>query len=214
MATSRLQILPDPATLRLDDFAHRIAASLERREAALAAAIGALRSDPRPIAAAAGLMLKALERGGCVLTAGNGGSAAEAQHMAAELVGRFRRDRRALPALALSADAATLTAIANDYGYPEAFARIVRAWASPDNVLVLFSTSGESPNVLAAAAAAHSAAMPVVAVTGGPRSRLAAAGDVAVRVPAVETPLIQELHAIVVHLVCDLVEAEIAGGAS
>jgi D-sedoheptulose 7-phosphate isomerase len=212
MATSRLHLLPTPTSPAVDLYGASLAAALADRRAALAKALDRMRADPAPLCEAVDLLVTALRDGGKVLAAGNGGSAAEAQHFVAELVGRFKRERRPLPALALTADPAILTAVANDYGYAEVFARQVRAWGRPGDALVLFSTSGRSPNVLEAAAAARECGVRVVAVTGAAPNPLAAAGDFALRAPAADTPLIQELHAIVVHLLCDLVEAEVAGG--
>ena len=114
--------------------------------------------------------------------------------------------------LALTSDGAVLTALANDYGYETVFARQVRALGQPGDVLVAFSTSGESPNVLQAARAAREGGLTVVAMTGGRPNRLERLADLAVRAPADETPLAQELHVVLLHLLCDVVEAELAGG--
>jgi len=208
MATARLQVLPTPAVNSGDRFAAGLEMALFEREQALRRALHHLRADVDPLARAATLIATALRRGGKVLTAGNGGSAAEAQHLAAELVGRFKRERAALPALSLTADTAVLTAIANDYGYDQVFARQVEAWGTPGDAMVLFSTSGESPNILAAMSAARSRGMAVIAVTGGAPCRLAAAADVALRIDSADTPVVQEMHVVVLHLLCDLVEAE------
>lgn len=162
------------------------------------------------VEAAADAMIACLRRGGRVLVAGNGGSAAEAQHLATELVGRFLREREPYAVLALTADTAILTAIANDYGYEQVFARQVGAYGRPGDVLVGFSTSGESTNLLYAAEAAHERGLTVVAITGARTNRLARAADVAVRVPSRETPVIQELQTIVLHVLCDLVERALA----
>ena len=212
MATARLQVVPPPAPAVTERFAPGMATALVERERALGRAMGRLRADAEPLGRAAELILAALERGGKVLTAGNGGSAAEAQHFAAELVGRFKRERAALAALALTADTAVITAIANDYGYDQIFARQVDAWGAPGDVIVLFSTSGESPNVLAAAKAARSRGMSVIAITGGAPCRLAAASDIALRIDASDTPVVQEMHVVVLHLLCDFVEAACAEG--
>lgn len=211
MAMSRLHLLPPPAAPAGDRYGAAVAHALLDRRAALTRALDLLHADPEPICEAVALLVAALEGGGKVLAAGNGGSAAEAQHFVAELVGRFRRERRALPALALTADPAVVTAVANDYGFAEVFARQVRAWGTPGDALVLFSTSGRSPNVLAAATAAHACGVRVVAITGDAPNPLADAGDVVLRAPARDTPFIQEIHAMFVHLLCDLVERELAG---
>ncbi|MBA3414012.1 MAG: SIS domain-containing protein [Chloroflexia bacterium] len=214
MASARLQVVPAPAVIDHDRFADSIELALCERERAIRQAIAHLRADARPLAHAAALIVGALHRGGKVLTAGNGGSAAEAQHLAAELVGRFMRDRAALPALALTADTAVLTAIANDYGYEAVFARQIEAWGAAGDAIVLFSTSGESPNILAAAAVARSRDIGVVAVTGGAPSRLAAAADVTLAVDSDDTPVVQEMHVVLLHLLCELVEAECGEGRS
>ena len=208
MARARLQVVVAPANDFGNRFADAIDSALAERERALRQALEHLRSDLRPMARAADLIAASLHRGGKVLTAGNGGSAAEAQHLAAELVGRFKRERAALPALSLTADTSVLTAIANDFGYAEVFARQVQAWGNPGDAIVLFSTSGESPNVLAAAEAARSRGLGVVSVTGGAPCRLAASSDVAVRIDSSDTAVVQEMHVVVLHLLCDLVEAE------
>jgi D-sedoheptulose 7-phosphate isomerase len=184
--------------------------SLRHRQDAFASALERLCLDASCLDAAADIVIDALQGGGRVLAAGNGGSAAEAQHLAAELVGRFLRERSAYAAVALTADTATLTAVANDYGYEEVFARQVMAHGRPGDALVAFSTSGESRNLLRAVEAARCAGLSVVAITGGRPNRLAAAADVAIRAPAIETPLIQELHTIVLHVVCDMVETAMA----
>ena len=140
--------------------------------------------------------------GGMVLACGNGGSAAEAQHLAAELVGRFRHDRPALPAIALCADSATTTAIVNDYGSDEMFARQVRGYGRPGDVLITLSTSGSSKNVVAAAKAGLENGLTVWALTGPAPNPLAAMADAAIAVEAPTTATVQELHLSIVHAMC------------
>ena len=140
--------------------------------------------------------------GGMVLTCGNGGSAAEAQHLTGELVGRFRDDRPSLPAIALCADSATTTAIVNDYGSEEMFARQVRGFGRPGDVLVALSTSGSSPNVVAAAKAGLEIGLTVWALTGPAPNPLAAMADAAIAVDAPTTATVQELHLSIVHALC------------
>lgn len=193
-------LLPEP-------FEQGALASLLRRRQEFGRALDRLCLEARRIDDAARLMIEALQGGGRILTAGNGGSAAEAQHFAAELAGRFLRERAPYAALALTADTATLTAIANDYGFDQIFARQVAAHGRPGDVFVGFSTSGESANLLRAAEAARSIGISVVAITGGQANRLAKIADVAIRVPAAETPLVQELHTIILHVLCALVES-------
>jgi D-sedoheptulose 7-phosphate isomerase len=140
--------------------------------------------------------------GGMVLACGNGGSAAEAQHLTGELIGRFRHDRPSLPAIALCADSAATTAIVNDYGSEEMFARQVRGFGRPGDVLVALSTSGCSPNVLAAAKAGMENGLTVWALTGPAPNPLAAMTDAAIAVEAATTATVQELHLSIIHGLC------------
>jgi len=144
-------------------------------------------------------------------SAGNGGSAADATHLAAELVGRFYVDRGALPALSLSDNASALTCIANDYDFGEVFARQVRAHGREGDVLVAISTSGGSPNVLAAVAAARELGLHVIGLTGEEGGELADAADLCLRAPSADTPRIQEAHMVVGHTLCELVELSLFG---
>lgn len=161
------------------------------------------------IAAAAAAVAHALRSGGKALFCGNGGSAADAQHWAAELVGRFRNDRRALAAIALTTNGSALTAIGNDYGFEHVFARQVEGLGRPGDVLVAISTSGRSPNVLAALSAAKRLGLATIGVTGASAAAMAERCDHLIAVPAGETARIQELHAGVGHALCALVEAEL-----
>ncbi|MFI9306356.1 SIS domain-containing protein [Streptomyces triculaminicus] len=151
-----------------------------------------------------------LGAGGRLLAAGNGGSAAQAQHLTAELVGRYREDRAPFSALALHTDTSSCTAIVNDYGPDELFARQVRAHARPGDVLILLSTSGASANLLRAAEAGHAAAAKVWALTGPAPNPLAEAGDESLCVAAGTTATVQELHLVAVHLMCDAFDAALA----
>jgi D-sedoheptulose 7-phosphate isomerase len=144
-----------------------------------------------------------LMRGGRLLTAGNGGSAAEAQHLAGELVGRYRHDRAPFSAIALCAESASFTAIGNDYGADEVFARQVRAHGRPGDVLLVLSTSGCSPNVLAAADAASECGIATWALTGAPGNPLALRADECVAVDSPHTATVQEIHLIAIHLLCE-----------
>jgi D-sedoheptulose 7-phosphate isomerase len=147
-----------------------------------------------------------LRRGGRLLAAGNGGSAAEAQHLTAELVGRYVQDREPLSALSLHAETSSLTAILNDYGPEEVYARQVRAHGRPGDVLVLLSTSGRSPNVVAAAAAGRRCGLTVWALTGPGPNDLSRAADEAVCVDAPSTATVQELHLCAVHMLAGAVD--------
>lgn len=166
------------------------------------------------IAQAIELMTAALASDHKLLICGNGGSAADSQHMAAELVGRFERERPELAAIALSTDTSALTAIANDYGFGQVFAKQVRALGREGDVLVAISTSGESDNVLAAVRAAQERGLPVVALTGRGGGRIGAsmrAGDVHLCVPHDRTARIQELHLLIIHCLCDGIDASLMG---
>jgi D-sedoheptulose 7-phosphate isomerase len=188
----------------------RLAALLAARRAALGDALDRLVGEADLLGTVAHRLLATLRAGGKVLVVGNGGSAAEAQHFAAELVGRFQRERHPYAAIALTADTATLTAVANDYGYAEVFARQVRALGQPGDALLAFSTSGESENVVRAALVARSLGLHVVAVTGARASRLGAAAGLVVRVAARDPAVIQELHLVLTHALCDYLEAALA----
>ena len=144
-----------------------------------------------------------------VLACGNGGSAASAQHLVAELVCRFRDDRRALSAIALTADTMTLTAIGNDYGYERIFARQVEAVGSPGDVLVAISTSGRSPNVIAAAKTMHAVGGKVIALTGAADSELAAQADLLLRAPSHVVARIQEVHDVCIHAIAHALEENV-----
>ena len=159
-----------------------------------------------PIAEAARLLLEACRSGRRVLVFGNGGSAADAQHFAAELVGRFNRDRPALSALALTANTSDLTAIGNDLGFTEVFARQMQAHARAGDVAVAITTSGNSANVLKAAAAARRLGVAVIGMTGAGGGRLQKAADVCIRVPSSDVARIQEAHGAIIHIWCGLIE--------
>lgn len=147
--------------------------------------------------------------GGRLLVAGNGGSAAQAQHLTAELVGRYRDDRPALSALALHAETSSLTAIANDYGWEHGFARQVQAHGRPGDVLLGLSTSGRSANVLAAMAAARAGGLTVWGLTGPPGSPVQTAADECVHIDAPATATVQEVHQVAVHLLCAAVDLQV-----
>ena len=158
------------------------------------------------IAAMARAVIEALAAGKRIYFAGNGGSAADAQHLAAELVGRFRRERAALPAVALTTDTSVLTSVANDYGYEQVFVRQVEALVQPGDVLVALSTSGNSPNVVAATATAARRGAVVLALTGRDGGKLRQHARVTLTVDSRETCRIQEGHVAAGHIICDLAE--------
>jgi D-sedoheptulose 7-phosphate isomerase len=147
-----------------------------------------------------------LGRGGRLLIAGNGGSAAEAQHLSAELVGRLRDERAPLSAIALTPDSSAVTAISNDYGFEEVFARQVRAHGRPGDVLLVLSTSGRSPNLIAAVRAAAETRMRTWAMVGAGRSPLADACDEVLCCPSADSQVVQELHLVAVHVMCEYVD--------
>ncbi|MFC7708975.1 D-sedoheptulose-7-phosphate isomerase [Micromonospora lupini] len=151
-----------------------------------------------------------LAGGGRLLVAGNGGSAAEAQHLTAELVGKLHDDRQPLSAIALHAETSAVTAIANDYGYADVYARQVRAHGRPGDVLLLLSTSGTSPNLLTAAHAARDAGLTTWALTGPAPNPLADACDEVLAVPSADSQVVQELHLVTSHLICEYLERELA----
>jgi D-sedoheptulose 7-phosphate isomerase len=161
------------------------------------------------IARAAVQLAYALGAGARVLCCGNGGSAADAQHFASELINHYERERPGLPAIALTTDSSTLTSLANDYGYAEVFARQVRALGRPGDILLAITTSGRSENILRAIADAHRRDMRVIALCGrdgGGIPALLREGDTEIRVPASSTARIQEVHLLAIHCLCDLID--------
>ncbi len=156
---------------------------------------------------AARLIIDALRAGGKVAFCGNGGSAADAQHIAGELVGRFRREREALAAIAFTADSSILTAVGNDYGFERIFERQVEGLLRSGDVLVAISTSGEAENVIRAAERARELGVRCIGMTGASGGRLADSVELCLRVPSDETPRIQETHITIGHILCDLIEA-------
>ena len=166
----------------------------------------------QPIVRATEVMVASLLANGKILACGNGGSAADSQHFAAELLNRFERERPGLAAMALTTDTSTLTSIANDYAFVEVFAKQVRALGQPEDVLLAISTSGNSENIVRAIHAAHERGLRIVALTGrdgGAIAGLLADGDIEIRVPAERTARIQEVHLLVIHCLCDLIDAEL-----
>jgi len=171
------------------------------------ALIDLLERDLAPlIAEMSTLISDALAKGNKLLVMGNGGSAADSQHFVAEIVGRFKMERKALPALALSTDTSILTAIGNDYGFDAIFSRQVEALAVPGDIVVGISTSGNSPNVLKAINAAQERGCRTIGLLGKDGGSIKAACDLALVMPTSDTPRIQEGHITVIHIVCDLVE--------
>jgi D-sedoheptulose 7-phosphate isomerase len=168
----------------------------------------------RPIAAAAEHMVQCLRSDGKILACGNGGSAADSQHFAAELLNRFEMERPGLAAMALTTDTSTLTSIANDYDFEQIFSKQVRALGHKNDMLLAISTSGNSKNVLAAVAAAHENGMSVVALTGrngGKMTEILQPADIHICVPAQSTARIQEVHLLTLHCLCDAIDCLLLG---
>ena len=156
-------------------------------------------------------IITAYKSGGKVVLFGNGGSAADAQHLACELVGRFMLERRAFPAIALTTNTSTLTAVANDCGYETVFSRQVEALVNEKDVVIGISTSGNSPNVIEAIKTAKRKGAKTIGLTGGNGGKLAGVADLVLTVPSDSTPRIQEAHITIGHIVCELVERELSG---
>jgi D-sedoheptulose 7-phosphate isomerase len=164
-----------------------------------------------PVVQAAEAMAQAMTSGRKVLAFGNGGSAADAQHFVAELVNRFLMERPPLPAVALTTDTSTLTSIANDYHFDEVFVRQIKALGIEGDVALGISTSGRSPNVLKALAAARTRGMITVGLSGAGGGEMAPQCDILINVPSDETPRIQEAHGLVVHLLCEMIDTKLFG---
>lgn len=183
-------------------------------EESIAAKTASMESLAPAIERAGKLIARKLEAGGKVLSCGNGGSAGDAQHFSSELLNRYEMERPPLAAVALSTDTSTLTSIANDYSYEDIFAKQVSALGSPGDILLAFSTSGNSANVVRAINQAHERGMQVVAMTGRDGGKLAAAlggEDIELRVPADRTARIQEVHLLLIHCLCDLIDQSLFG---
>ena len=166
------------------------------------------------IEAIAARVCESVVQGRLLLTCGNGGSATDAQHLAEELIGRYRANRRALPAVALTADSSVLTCIGNDFGYEAVFARQIEGLGKPGDLLVCFSTSGNSPNIVAALRAARAHGLGTIALLGKDGGTARDMADLALVVPAADTAHIQEAHLQVLHYICEVVEVALAQGAS
>ena len=168
-----------------------------------------------PVANAAELISNAILEGNKVMSCGNGGSASDAQHFSGEMLNRFEMERPGLPAIALSTDCSTLTAIGNDYSFSEIFSKQVQALGQPGDLLLAISTSGNSANIVKAIQAAHNRDMHVIAMTGregGEIGTILKEGDIELRVSSSSTPRIQEVHILIIHSLCDLIDRQLLGG--
>jgi D-sedoheptulose 7-phosphate isomerase len=172
-----------------------------------------IRSLAGPIRECGEVILASIREGKKILVCGNGGSAADAQHIAAEFIGRYETERIALPAIALTTDTSALTAIANDYGFERVFARQVEALANEGDCLIAISTSGTSPNVIRAVMEARKSGCRIVGMTGAKGKKLAALSDACILVPSERTARIQEVHICAAHIWCEMVDHDLASGA-
>lgn len=160
---------------------------------------------------AAEKIAESYKRGGKTIFMGNGGSAADAQHMAAEFLGRYMLERKALPSIALTANSSAMTAIGNDYGYEKTFARQVEAWGGQNDIAIGISTSGNSPNVVEAIRYAKSKGIFTIALTGNKKCKLDSIADLCIKAPGSSTPRIQEMHTLILHMICEIVEKRLFG---
>ena len=183
------------------------ASSIKTKQDALASVAG-------PISDAALLMTSKIIAGNKILTCGNGGSAADAQHFSSELLNRFERERQPLPAIALTTDSSAMTSISNDYSYDLVFAKQIRALGQINDVLLAITTSGSSKNIIEAIHGAHDRGMHIVALTGrdgGEAGALMQTNDIEIRVPGPSTARIQEVHLLVLHCLCELIDQQLLG---
>ncbi len=202
-------ILTESTKVMLAKQAERVQALFAQSIAAKQAAMTIM---PESIVRAAQIMISALTQGNKILCCGNGGSAADAQHFSAELLNRFELDRKSLPAIAITTDSSTLTSIANDYDYHQIFSKQIEGLGKPGDVLFAISTSGQSENIIRAIQMAQENKMTVVALTGKNGGKIPAcltAEDAELRVPSQLTARVQEVHILVIHCLCDLIEQQL-----
>ncbi|MEA3291052.1 MAG: SIS domain-containing protein [Pseudomonadota bacterium] len=192
------------ATARVEEIFHRSLTAIEQ----------ALDAVKAPIVRGGGMMADALADGGKILLCGNGGSASDSLHFSSELLNRFERERRPLPAISLAGDSSTLTSVANDYDYSQVFSKQIEALGTAGDVLLAITTSGNSPSIVRAVDAAQSQAMPCVVLNGrdgGVVSGRIGEADAEIRVPGDSTARIQEVHGIIIHCLCDLIDHQLFG---
>lgn len=208
------QMLPGTAGFGSADLAERAREAMVQRALYAGAELSRRLAEERSgeIARAGLLLADCFRSGNKVLLFGNGGSAADAQHVSAEFTGRFTRDRAPLPAIALTCDTSAITAIGNDYGYEHVFARQLRALGREGDVAFAISTSGNSPNVVLAAETARALCMPVIALTGPGGGKLGTLADILLEVPPAPGARLQECHLAIEHILCEIVEAELFWG--
>jgi D-sedoheptulose 7-phosphate isomerase len=168
-----------------------------------------MRSEPGVIADIVGMIVDGVRSGNKVIVFGNGGSASDSQHIAAELIGRFKKERPAIPAISLTANTSSLTALGNDYGYDVVFKRQLEGIAKPGDIAIGISTSGNSQNIYLALEAAKRSGLKTVAMTGRDGGKLLGLADLTLKAPSVNTPRIQEVHITAAHIICELVEDEL-----
>lgn len=188
-----------------------MSASFVEQLLASAAVLEAMAAQAEQVEQIAGQVCNTLLRGGVLFTCGNGGSATDAQHLAEELIARYRDNRRALPAIALTADSAVLTCIGNDFGFERVFARQLEALARPGDLLLCFSTSGNSPNIVAALRAAHARGATTIALLGKDGGAARSLADLPLVVASDDTARVQEAHLQVLHYICEVVEQAVTG---
>lgn len=187
-----------------------VAGALSEHRVALTETLVRVEECAETLARMAEVVTDTLRSGHKILVAGNGGSAAEAQHFSAELIGRFLRNRPPYPAIALTTDSSVLTALANDYSFEDVFSRQVDGLGGEGDLFIGFSTSGESENVVRAQIAARERGMRVIALTGSRPNRMEENADLTLRVPSTQTPIVQEVHTMVTHLLCGLAEKDLS----
>lgn len=187
---------------------------LKKRAEEHIASVAALAADAKLVAqtdAVAKRIVECYRKGGKTIFMGNGGSAADAQHMAAEFLGKYLMDRKPIPSLALTANSSAVTAIGNDYGYAQVFRRQLEAWAGKNDVAIGLSTSGNSENVVEALKWAKENGIFCVAIVGAKKCELDAIADICIKAPSDVTPRIQEMHELILHTICEIVENELFG---
>src|SRR3954454_14777108 len=203
MVSRCVSVITNPLGTIVQEFINDIVKEIEE---SIAVKAELARNAGESISQAARAIVKALRGGGKLIAFGNGGSAADAQHMVAELVGRYRAERKAIAAIALTVNSSSITSIANDYGFEEIFARQLEAIASPEDIVLAISTSGNSPNILRALETARQLRVPSIGLTGSTGGDMRPLLNLCISVPSDCTPRIQEAHALIIHILSGIVE--------